>query len=83
MLLVLLDLWVLICVLREHYWVVGCWVLLVLLKCIATLGYCVRLLDLYAACAAESLGIDVRAERALLGYWVLGAAMLLRCVATC
>lgn len=41
------------------------------------LEYCARLLDLYAACAAESLGIDVRAERALLGCWVLGAAMLL------
>ena len=41
------------------------------------LEYCTRLLDLYAACAAESLGIDVRAERALLGCWVLGAAMLL------
>jgi hypothetical protein len=38
------------------------------------LGYCARLLDLYAACAAESLGVDVRAERALLGCWVLGAA---------
>jgi hypothetical protein len=41
------------------------------------LEYCARLLDLYAARAAESLGVDVRAERALLGCWVLGAAMLL------
>ena len=41
------------------------------------LEYCKRLLDLYAACAAESLGIDVRTKRALLGCWVLGAAMLL------
>ena len=35
------------------------------------LEYCARLLDLYAACAAESLGVDMRAERALLGCWVL------------
>ena len=38
------------------------------------LGYCARLLDLYAAHAAESLGVDVRAERTLLGVWILGAA---------
>ena len=38
------------------------------------LEYYARLLDLYAARAAESLGVDVRAERALLGCWVLGAA---------
>jgi hypothetical protein len=38
------------------------------------LEYCARLLDLYAARAAESLGVDVRAERALLGCLVLGAA---------
>ena len=30
------------------------------------LEYCARLLDLYAACAAESLGVDIRTERALL-----------------
>ena len=38
------------------------------------LEYCARLLDLYAARAAESLGVDVRAERTLLGVWILGAA---------
>jgi hypothetical protein len=38
------------------------------------LEYCARLLDLYAARAAESLGVDVRAVRALLGVWILGAA---------
>jgi hypothetical protein len=41
------------------------------------LEYYIRLLDLYAACAIESLVIDVRALRALLGCWVLGAAILL------
>ena len=41
------------------------------------LEYCKRLLDLYATCAAKSLGIDVHTKRALLGYWVLGATMLL------
>jgi hypothetical protein len=39
-----------------------------------SLEYCARLLDLYAARAAESLGVDVRAVRALLGVWILGAA---------
>ena len=59
MLLVLLNLWVLMCVLRERCWVIGCWVLLTLLgscvllkllKCVATLEYWVKLLsvDLYA-----------------------------------
>jgi hypothetical protein len=40
------------------------------------LGYCARLLDLYAACAAESLGVDVRAEGAagLLGAGCCDAA---------
>jgi hypothetical protein len=33
MLLVLLNLWVLMCVLRERCWVVGCWVPLTLLGC--------------------------------------------------
>jgi hypothetical protein len=41
------------------------------------LEYCIRQLDLYAAHAAGSLGVDMCAERALLGCWVLGAAMLL------
>ena len=38
------------------------------------LVYCARLLGLYTACPTESLGIDVRAKRALLGVWILGAA---------
>jgi hypothetical protein len=38
------------------------------------LEYCTRLLDLYAAHAAEFLGVDIHAERLLLGVWILGAA---------
>lgn len=38
------------------------------------LEYCARLLDLYAARAAGSLGVDMCVERALLGCWMLGAA---------
>jgi hypothetical protein len=44
------------------------------------LEYCARLLDLYAARAAESLGVDVLAERALLGGWVLSAADAAGCL---
>jgi hypothetical protein len=36
------------------------------------LEYCVKLLDLYTARATESLGVDMRAEKVLLGVWILG-----------
>ncbi|HEY2455483.1 MAG TPA: hypothetical protein VGI71_23260 [Scandinavium sp.] len=63
MLLVLLNLWVLMCVLRERCWVVGCWVpltllgcwvLLMLLRCVVTLEYCARLLAFWVLGTARS-----------------------------
>ena len=38
------------------------------------LEYYARLLDLYAAYTAESLGINVYAKRVLLSIWILGTA---------
>jgi hypothetical protein len=49
----------------------GTLVLLMLLSCWSTAQGC---WILYAARAAESLGVDMRAKRALLGVWILGAA---------
>jgi hypothetical protein len=59
MLLVLLNLWVLMCVLRERCWVVGCWVPLTLL------GAGAAEMRRYAGVLREAVGLLG------IGYWVL------------